>query len=46
MAVIGNIERIDQNYMDKLIPSNAIVEIRAEKISFPLWWFMDDKERV
>ena len=32
--VIGNIERIDQNYMDKLIPSNAIVEIRAEKNIF------------
>ena len=32
--VIGSIERIDASYMDKLIPSNVDIEVRAEKNIF------------
>ena len=32
--VVGSIERIDASYMDKLIPSNVDIEVRAEKNIF------------
>ena len=32
--VIGSIERIDASYVDKLIPSNTVIEVRAQKNIF------------